>query len=172
MLEDIMGILAALDTGLYLIARVTAGQCPSFGMWFFQQCNPLVLLRSIPHDQVLFIAAQIVFRGIKFSTVLVCYAVSFSCVLYSIICVQGWNDIWTLVYITILINIAFEFERWMRISFLRTLATRHEEKIKIEAIVAEQTSAMNSHLNNHELYLIGAENEKKLAEAENFQLRS
>lgn len=176
MLEDVVGILATFNFGLVLIARVSAGQCPSFDVWASQQCNHVASLRSVPQEQVLIlyvvpIVAQIGLRGITFSATLISYALSFSCVAYSIVHVQGWHELWVLIFIIIFVNIAFEFERWMRVSFLRSLEIQREEKIKIEALLAEQTLATELALKQHELNLIGLENDKKLAEAEKSSLR-
>lgn len=123
-IEDFIGLLATLASGLFLIARVKAGQCPSENIWDTQNCNPLASLHSIPIDQVIYLytvplQCLIVLRGFTFTALLISYAVTFAFVVVSVAHVKGGAELWVVIYLFIFVNIAFEFERWMRISFFQ-----------------------------------------------------
>ena len=51
-IEGVIGILAVLNCGLCLLARVYAGQCEDADVWRSQTCNPFADMGSIPNDQV------------------------------------------------------------------------------------------------------------------------
>lgn len=114
--EDVIGILGTLVVGSYMAARVVAGQCPSDDIWKSQQCNPYAKAHAIPDDQMLLLYAiplmcQIVLSGFSVYTMFLCYALSFSFVLFSLNLVGGWISLWTLIYCLLFVNISFEFER-------------------------------------------------------------
>ena len=53
-IEDVIGILAEVTAGMYLLGRVYAGQCRTdVNVWETQCCNPVADLKAIPTDQVI-----------------------------------------------------------------------------------------------------------------------
>lgn len=123
-IEDFIGLFATLAAGFYLIARVEAGQCPTEDIWDTQNCNPVARLHSIPTDQVIYLytvplQCLIVLRGLTFTALLISYAVAFAFVVFSVAHVSGGAQLWVVLYLLIFVNIAFEFERWMRISYFQ-----------------------------------------------------
>ena len=69
--EELLPVLTSVSVGLYLIARVYAGQClPDISIWMSQSCNPVASCLSIPHDSVILgyatpIFFQLVLKGIR-----------------------------------------------------------------------------------------------------------
>ena len=178
---DVLSILGTLTIGLYLIARVDAGQCESItNIWHSQTCNPVAGLRSIPLDTVLLlysfpISAQIAFRGISMEALSISWLGVVFCVLYSVVQVQGWLELWTIWYTLFFINISFEIERLMRVTFVQTRAMIAAERSKlIRDLQLEAEVNLTKLRSRHELELVevSAQNERKLREKENFQLRS
>ena len=122
-IEDFIGVFATLVAGFYLIARVKAGQCPSENIWDTQACNPVAYLHSIPTDQVIFlytvpIICQVILRGITLTALTICYGLALVFVAVSVAHVEGGAELWIVLYIVIFVNVAMEFERWMRISVI------------------------------------------------------
>jgi len=89
--------------------------------------------------------------------------------------VNGWGQLWTIIYIVIFVNTASEFERSMRISFLRSFETKESEKRKIEALQKEQQLQLEQQLasKKYEMDLLdlAASQKKALADAEKQALR-
>ena len=69
--EELLPVLTSVSVGLFLIARVYAGQClPDISIWMSQSCNPVASCLSIPHDSVILgyatpIFFQLVLKGIR-----------------------------------------------------------------------------------------------------------
>ena len=95
-LEDLIAILATLSAGCYLYARVLKGYCaPKTGLWGSQRCNPVDMAHSIPTDHVLYvlifpIVHQLILRGISFEAVFVCWCISTTMIVASIVHAEAW----------------------------------------------------------------------------------
>ena len=106
-IEDVIGILGVLMIGMYLIARVVAGQCSdTTTIWRSQMCNPVAASSSIPHDQVLLLyatpmIAQIILKGISVEALTLSWLLIVVFVVYSLFLVHGWFQIWTVLYVNI-----------------------------------------------------------------------
>jgi hypothetical protein len=90
-------------------------------------------------------------------------------VIYSIVQVQGWFQIWTLLYSLVFMNISWEIERLMRVFFV-------QNRLKL---AADRRDAKRKHSNDilvlkdvHKVNMVKLVNEKRLAESEKMQLRS
>ena len=176
-IEDVIAVTLALATGMYLMARVYTGQCQDMdNIWKSQTCNPVADAHSIPHDQVILmytipIVTQIVLRGVSIYAL----ALSFMCaVIYvtlALLHVQGWAELWTLLYSPIFMNISFEIERSMRVSFIQNKLLVTATSLKLQQ---ESDFNLLTMKNNHQIELlqISTESEKKLREVESYQLRS
>ena len=180
-IADILGLFGVLSMGFHLLARVNAGQCKDISdIWSSQSCNPVASLRALPHDEILLLyaiplSAQIAFRGITVEALAICWVFVIFFVLYSLIRVEGWIQLWTVLYSIIFINISFEIERLMRVTFVQTRAMLAAERSKlIRDLQLEAEVNLTKLRNRHELEIVevSAENERKLREKENFQLRS
>ena len=178
---DVIGILATITMGLYLLARVNAGQCPSMtNIWLSQSCNPVAISGSIPHDGVILlysipISVQIAFRGISFEALIFIWLLVNFFLIFAFVQVDGWLQIWTIIYSLFFMNISFEVERLMRVAFVQTRAMLAAERSKLIRDLQREAEVNLTQLRNrHELELleVSAENERKLREKENFQLRS
>jgi hypothetical protein len=90
-------------------------------------------------------------------------------VIYSIVQVQGWFQIWTLLYSLVFMNISWEIERLMRVFFI-------QNNLKL---AADRRDAKRKHSNDilvlkdvHKVNMVKVVNEKRLAESEKVQLRN
>ena len=163
-IEDIITVTGALSIGLYLIARVNAGQCAEgTSIWDSQVCNPTGSLDSVPHDQLVLLysaplAAQIVMKGVSVHALIISWALVLFFVTYALIELKGWLELWTLLYSIIFINISCEIERCNRLIFIQSkILARSADFQKANERILEQNDA---------------EDERKLKEQETLQLRS
>jgi signal transduction histidine kinase/CheY-like chemotaxis protein len=163
-IEDVMGIVGTILHGIYLLARVHVGECKN-GTDIFesQYCNPVAASNSIPHDQVLLlysipIVCQCLFRGISVEALVTCWIATVFFVLYALIEVRGWRQIWTLAYAILFMNISYEMERSYRVLFV--------QRMKV-AYSAEVTERHKLNMQAKSLSI-----ESKLREREALQLRS
>jgi hypothetical protein len=90
-------------------------------------------------------------------------------VIFSIVQVQGWFQIWTLLYSLVFMNISWEIESLMRVFFV-------QNRLKL---AADCCAAKRKHSNDilvlkdvHKVNMVKLVNEKRLAESEKMQLRS
>ena len=176
-IEDLLCIIGTLNFGLYLLARVYAGQCTgSTDIWKSQSCNPVAGCNSIPHDQVILvyavpIASQIIMRGVSVYALTIVWLSAVIFVILAIIHVEGYQQLWTILYSAIFMNISYEMERSLRVGFVQ-----RREIISAEDLKRKQGAkfALLALKNSHELELlqISTENEKKMRELESFHLRS
>ena len=163
-IEDIVTITSTLMVGLYLLARVGAGQCAAgTNIWDSQACNPTGSLDSIPNDELVFlyavpIAAQSVMRGISIGALIVCWALVVFFVAYALMELNGWLEVWSLLYSIIFMNISCEMERFNRVIFIQS------------KVVARSIDCRNSL--GRILKGKYAEDERKMKEQETLQLRS
>ena len=111
------------------LARITYGDCPqgvATSIWESQQCNPVAMCHSFPHDSVLMIyvppvVMQAVFRGISLEAAIITYCFSGMAIAYAIYLVDGGQQMYTLLYLTTFVAMSYCHERWMRIWFIRTM---------------------------------------------------
>ena len=178
---DILAILGIVTVGFYLLARVNVGECSSpTSIWLSQTCNPVASSRSIPHDEVLLlysspISVQIAFRGISVEALVICWICVNFFVIYSVVQVEGWLQLWTIVYTLVFMNISYEIEKLMRVTFVQTRAMLDAERSKLISDLQIEAEVNLTKLRNRhvlELVEVSAENERKLREKEIFQLRS
>lgn len=171
-IEDLIGILGVLFIGIYLVARVLAGQCEDkTDIWLSQSCNPVATASSIPHDQVILLysaplLAQIVVKGISVEALTLSWLLIVIFVVYSIVLVNGWFQIWTILYVIIFINISYEFERLMRISFLHNKEMLTAESAKRRSLRSQQAAdtELMSLRSRHQIEIseLSFENERRL----------
>jgi hypothetical protein len=171
-IEDVIGILGVLTIGMFLISRVVAGQCESMtDIWLSQSCNPVASASSIPHDQVILLystpmLAQIIIKGISVEALTLSWLLIVVFVVYAIVLVNGWFQIWTILYVIIFINISYEFERLMRVSFLhnKEMLTAEAEKRRSLKIQQEADTELMTIRSRHQIEIsqMSCENEKKL----------
>lgn len=184
---DLVTILSVVTAGVYLFARVEGGQCPSeTNIWLSQQCNPVGRAGSIPEDTVLLnylmpVIAQVVFKGVRFRTIVIAWAVATACVTGAICSIQGWVQIYTILYSVFFLYISYEIERFMRVAYVQTLQTlvQTEGERDLESLRRDQEfTAERARLELHIITIQGvhdmqqAEQEKRAMELERDHLRS
>lgn len=134
-IEDVIGILGTLVHGIYLLARVYSGVCEEgTSMFKSQYCNPVAASNSIPHDQVLLlysipIVCQCLFRGISVEAIVTSWIATIFFVLFALIEVRGWLQIWTLLYSIIFMNISYEMERSYRVLYVQRMKVEYSTKV-------------------------------------------
>lgn len=176
-IEDVICIMSMLTSGMYLLARVVAGQCESNSdMWTSQTCNPVANCKSIPHDQVIIVytitvICQIILRGVSVYALIFSWIGVVIYVVIAVVHVEGWLQSWTILYSTIFMSISFEIERSVRLAFLRNRDFQLAERKKLSQ---DAEFSLLTLKNNHEIELlqVSTENEKILREVESYQLRS
>ena len=116
--NGIIAIALSSSSGFYLLARVTAGQClDSDDIWKSQSCNPVALARSFPHDQVIIcyllpILIQLTVKGAKIEMAVLQWLIASTFVSICLVVVDGWLQIWTLIYSIFFLHISFEIEQF------------------------------------------------------------
>ena len=162
--EDLVSICGSCALGLYLIARVYAGQCENVAdIWSTQRCNPFADAKTIPVDQVMILylvplMSQCCLGGITIPGLLLSSAVGLAFVLIASLHVGGSLEIWTLANSVLFISLTLVVERLMRINFLQGLAM-----VAADRTTMEREGSLRDLLN---------QNEVKMKESEIIQLRS
>ena len=163
-IEDVIGILGTIIHGIYLLARVNVGECEnSTSIFESQYCNPVAGSNSVPHDQVLLLYAipivcQCLFRGISVEALVICWIATVFFVLYALLEVKGWRQMWTLAYSVIFMNISYEMERSYRVVYDQRIKAAYSAEITERHKLNMQVKAQSI--------------EAKLREKEDLQLRS
>jgi hypothetical protein len=115
---DVIALLSAIGPGLLLIGRMAAGQCPSnTTMWTSQNCNNIAVRNSVPIDSILFcylcpVIAQLLLRGIRFKTIILCWIIDTAFVIAASIYVRGNYHVYTVLISLCFLYIPFEIERY------------------------------------------------------------
>ena len=128
--EDCVLYCATVSVGLFLIARVLAGQCPSdTSLWLSQTCNPFQDAGGIPTEQVyslyvLPIILLFALKNVTYRALIISYIMSVTVVAFCVIFIYAWKDLWCIVYCFIFINIALELERLQRVVFSENLRAK------------------------------------------------
>ena len=163
-IEDVIGILTEVITGMYLLGRVYEGQCGAdVNVWKTQCCNPVADLKSIPTDQVILLyliplVLQNVLRGISIQALVFCYILSLLFVILAIAHVGSLIEIWTIMHSLTFLILVLMGERSMRVTFIHGQAM----------LTVVQLNAKKE----MELLELSTENDRKLKEKEFSQLRS
>ena len=116
--NGIIAVALSTSSGFYLLARVAAGQClDSDDIWKSQSCNPVALARSLPHDQVIIcyllpILVQLTVKGAKVQMAVFQWLIASIFVSICLVVVDGWLQIWTLIYSIFFLHITFEIEQF------------------------------------------------------------
>jgi signal transduction histidine kinase len=156
---DAVAVMSSVVIGIYLYARVDQGQCASStNIWLSQQCNPVADSGSIPEDTVIGcylvpIVAQLLFKGARFRTIVFCWVLETAFVTGAIIRVQGWVQIYTILYSFFFLYISYEVERFMRVAYVQTLQVlaqtereRDFEKLRRDREFAAERSRLELHI--------------------------
>lgn len=140
---DILGVLCSLLVAFNFVGRVVQGQCPQgTSIWTSQRCNPEESSNSFPQELVLLLFViplthQVVLQ-VEFCSVIVQYLVAYASIVYAIIAVNGWQQVYTLVCSMLLVNVSFEFERMMRVRFIRSkIAWKMQDKLNTTVMEKE-----------------------------------
>jgi signal transduction histidine kinase len=178
MLDSLVLLLVTLQYGFVLYGRVAAGPCPpGTSIWDTQTCNPVAESHSIPQDQVLLlymvpVLVQICVKAVHLHALAAAWVIVAAFVVAALQCVDGWRQLWTLLYLVLVVFISFEYERHSRVTFLESKKASLAEKAKRialeEAIEAELQMQQERH--RAEMLSLAAAEDKRLADREREQL--
>ena len=170
--EDVIAWFGITLISLYLIARVVAGQCESTtNIWASQKCNPVAFAHSLPHDHVILLystplVAQIVLKNVSVQCLALLWSIISASVLYCIIALEAWLQMYSLLYVIVFVNISYEVERLTRVAFLHNKEMLTVEREKMQSLKLQQendTALMTLHsLHQTEIFEMTSENERKL----------
>jgi len=133
------------------ISRVSSGACQgrdNTNIWLSQSCNPEADCHSFPHDAALMMflptmCLHFIWRGVRFTSVLIGYMVGISALIYAIIAVdKGYIQIYTLLYSLVFPAISYEMERFMRMSFINHMMLAEVYSDNMSRIEGEQMRAI------------------------------
>ena len=117
---------------------------------------------------------QLALKGIRFYMIVVCWAATTACIIAAIATVQGWYQLWTIVYSVFFLYVMCEVERVMRISYLQHIKYRKGEDNWRAVITREQTGLRELEKLRRELKIVTlqAEKDKREMEEERERFRS
>ena len=163
--EDVLISLTSLLTGLYLLARVMAGQCPDKATWFSSQdsCNPNAKENGLPYDQLLLVqitplVMQMYFQGVSRWGVLIASLISLAFLGASLVIVNGQYYIFSIAYALFFQHTCYESQR-----------TKGEDFLNSKRISQQESEMLNTEI-EHQKQMIEMAN--KLSHFETDQLRS
>lgn len=176
-LDEFFLIIVTLFMGFTLYARVRVGTCPDTDVWNSQGCNPYA--NGTPTDAVLLcyispILVQLLFKGIRITTIILSWAVSTIFIIISIVHVNAYTEIWTILYSLFFLFIMSEIERIMRVSYLQDKKVTFSEIKRKEASAALKIEQIATEKVKYELKIVSlqAEKDKRAIEVERARLRS
>ena len=123
-LSNMLMLISVNTQGLYLLARVVQGQCDdTISIWNSQDCNPVALSKSIPHDVVLMLyliplIATVFLKDCSMQSTFLAYFMAMTYISVALSLVDGIVQIYTVIYGLIFILCIFEIERASRLAFL------------------------------------------------------
>jgi signal transduction histidine kinase len=180
---DVIALLSATGFGLLLIGRMVAGQCPSnTTMWTSQNCNNVAVRNSVPIDNILAcylcpVTAQLLLRGIRFKTIILCWIIGIAFVIAAIIFVEGHYHVYTILFSLTFLYIPFEIERFMRISYAQQQELKNQvirERLREDKKRIDERERLETDLRDLQSVYEKQkmEQEKEAAELECHHLRS
>ena len=163
--EDALISLTSLLTGLYLLARVMAGQCPANATWFSSKdsCNPNAKVGGLPYDQLLLVqitplVIQMYFQGVSRWGVLIASLISIAFLVASLVIVKGECDAFSVAYALFFLHTCYESQR-----------VKCEDFLNSKRINQQECQMQNTEL-EHQKEMVEMAN--KLSQLETDQLRS
>eukprot|EP01035_Chromulina_nebulosa_P002595 gene2595-3523_t len=163
--EDVLISFTSLLTGLYLLARVMAGQCPDKETWFLSQdsCNPNAKDNGLPYDQLLLVqitplVMQMYFQGVSRWGVLIASLISLAFLGASLVIVNGQCYVFSIAYALFFHHTCYESQR-----------TKGEDFLNSRRISQQESEMLNTEI-EHQKQMIEMTN--KLSHFETDQLRS
>ena len=117
---------------------------------------------------------QLALKGIRFYMIVVSWVATTACVIAAIAIVQGWYQLWTIVYSVFFLYVMCEVERVMRISYLQHIKYRKGEENWRAVISREQAGLRQLEKLRRELKIVTlqAEKDKREMEEERERFRS
>ena len=189
-MEDSMTVAGFCAWSLFLIARILTGQCPSdTTVWQEQMCNPFANQNGVPAGMIptlygIPLVAQLLMRCISIRVLVMCYILSFVVVSFCVFHTKSsiYASFPDLIIMVVFANSSFEVTRLQRLSYLDSLKSTRHEQMAIEQVKKEQklqevvqqieVERVEERSIIQQLQLDRTEDEKRLKEAEVFQLRS
>ena len=134
--ESVMCILLSLSTLIYIVARVLEGDCID-GVSIFQSsgCNPSNSSKELPTDAILAsyinpLCMQICIKGIPKNALFLCWCIATAGVAWGILYLEGYVNLWDILYSLFVLLILYETERLKMSSFLQNKYALLEEMKK------------------------------------------
>jgi len=137
-IEDCAVVSATFVSGLFLISRVEAGVCAASINLFDQQlCNPYAAQHRIPLDQEFFlfiipVISQIYIRGCSRWGVFISHMVSLCFTVWALVLVNGYPEMWTVLYSLFLMLTSYELQRAKLENFLQTKEVVSKQTVMVE----------------------------------------
>ena len=169
LLEDFVILVGIFVLCLMLIRRTIAGQRPEGTSLFdLQACNPFASLHGIASDLLFFtyvapITVQVVIKNVSLFALIMSWIMIVTTAIFCVVFTQAWADVFILCLLVVVITTSFEVERLYRISYMQLVSSQEQEKRTTKRTELQLLA---------ERKLMEERNEKKLQEAETFQLRS
>ena len=178
--KDFIAIASTLGLSFGLIGRVMNGQCAAnVTLWETQRCNPVASASSIPYDHainllVMPLILQSALNGMTYRGTLICWFISAISVMISLVRVEGWHEVWTMLNFVTILVVSFKHEKQARMMFTYIKTTLAAEKEKMEHILLQQSAERNlsTEKTKHELEILAikADEECRLMEKEQQQM--
>ena len=177
---DMIAILSSYGMGANLYGRVREGMCPvDVTLWGSQKCNSSALSSSLPLDSALYVCLlplmlQTVVHGISFRCTIICWVVTTSFIVASMLHTSNSLDIYSLVSVLIVLILIFRHEKHARLNFAHHKQTSAAKKDRTRHILLQQQAEhqLQFEKSKHELEIISIkmEDERNLMEKEKAQM--
>ena len=177
---DMIAVLSSYGMGANLYGRVREGMCPvDVTLWGSQKCNSSALSSSLPLDTALYVCLlplmlQTVVHGISFQCTIICWVVTTSFIVASMLHTSSSLDIYSLVSVFIVLVLIFRYEKHARLNFAHHKQTSKAKKDRTRHILLQQQAEhqLQFEKSKHELEIISIkmEDERNLMEKEKAQM--
>jgi hypothetical protein len=141
--ESALCILSAIAATLQLVGRVLVGVCPdNITVWRSVTCNTQALSLAPPTDTVILayvtpLMLQTCTKGVAKWSLLLSWAIVVAAVTWSIIYLEGYNNIFMILFSVVPLMIGYDVERTMMSVFLTSKYTLLAETTKREVAEVE-----------------------------------
>lgn len=178
--KDLIAMSGTFGVGFGLLGRVVRGPCiENVSLWEAQRCNPVASSHALPQDHVIYlfmmpIIVQSVVNGMTYRGTLLCWSISTLFTIISIVKVQGWLEVWSLLSSLVILVVIYKYEKLARLTFVHNKCKLAAEKDKSELLVLQQRAEINLHLEKIryelEIFTIKSQEECRLVMKEQEQM--
>jgi hypothetical protein len=172
-LQSFIQLLSAIGPGLYMTAITIKGSCNNgfAASGHMSNCVSGVPHSKVPNDQILLTfllptCVYILAKGCNKSIGFLSWMISMGFVAGNIIYFKDWNVVWNIIYGWLFLVMMYEYERTMRIYYLKCEAAVDDDQIEFDMSRRRHLDQLEEEKHRHKRELENAELRRRREEAD------